>query len=436
MELRQKYEVSKAVMMGWTVLAHAIYCVFLSAALMVFHFETARAVDVSDRVEYLGIPYLDRYPDGPAVYARNVWDLQAYQGRIYVGGGNCGNIGPFPNAGPVPILAWDLKTHAVVCEGEVDEEEINRFDVISDDLFIPGTDPMENWQWGNLYRRQADGQWQKLRNIPKAIHIFSLTGYQNILYAGLKATDTVPWHVDFKGYGGAVAVSKDKGRSWTFLPMGGYGVFEFLQVKGNLYALDLTLGPGLKNWVARQDRENYHAPVYGLDPCGSKFLRRQDLDATVLFPDTPGVTDRACGAARPVSFGGSAVYLGVFGLRPFGLYKADSLDMGDVRTRRIPLPAGTIPRDLLVRDGKLFVLLQGLQRDKGADIRVMASRDLDKWVNVLQFAAPTFARSFEMINHDFYFGLGCEVKGPKNWQQSELHPETGRLLRLRGVYLE
>jgi len=412
-----------------------IWSVLFSAFLGLPAASPAHPANVSPHVEYLCIPLAARYPGGADIYARNVWDLQAFKGRIYVGGGNWDNKGPAPNAGPVPILAWDPDREEVVREGEVDDEEISRFEVIAGNLYIPGADAMESWKLGNLYRREADGRWHKLRTIPRSIHALALTGYDDRLFVGLKATDTVPWYVDFEGYGSAVAVSSDGGGSWKFLPLGGYVISEFLQVAGRLYAVDLTLGPGLRQWISKQDREDHHAPVYALDPLKMRFARRPDLDAAHLFPDTAEALVRACGVHRPVSFSSSALYIGASGGGPFGLYRADSLRRGAVRTARMPLPEGTIPRDLLVRDGAVFVLLQGPADRAGVQIRVLASRDLKKWIELLNFPAPTFARSFEILNRDFYFGLGCEVKKRSEWDQAELHPETGRLLRVRGKYL-
>ena len=387
--------------------------------------------DVTDQVEYLGIPAAERYTERAEFYARNIWDLQAYDDRLYIGTGNWDNQGPAPNAGPVPILAWDPVKNSTVKEGHVDDEEISSFKVIDGTLYIPGSDAMESWDWGNLYRRQTNGSWQKLRTIPKAIHAFALTGFHGKLYAGLKATGSVPWYVNIKGYGGAVAVSGDQGASWQFLPLGGFGVFSFLHVAGNLYAVDLTQGPGLQRWIERHNREDYYAPVYALDDTGNGFERRQDLDAGRLFPDTPGVYKKACGISRSVTVDHMALYIGASGGGPFGLYRADSLIKNHVQTRRIPLPEGSVPRDLLVRNGCVFVLLQCPGKTPGVEIGVLANRDLEQWTELLHFSAPTFARSFEIFKGDVYFGLGGTVKNRKDWVQTDIHPETGQLLRVK-----
>ena len=54
---------------------------------------------------------------------------------------------------------------------------------------------------------------------------------------------------------------------------------------------------------------------------------------------------------------------------------------------------------------------------------------------LFHFYSSTFARSFEILNNDFYFGLGCEVKNTKYWRENELVPETGQILRVVGTAL-
>lgn len=395
----------------------------------------AHATDLTSHLESLIIPFAERYPAGELIYARNVWDLKAFAGRLYVAAGNYDNNGPAPNAGPVPILAWDPVKMAIVNEGQVDEEQIDRFCLINGTLYIPGTDPMESWKRGNLYRRRKDGRWQKQRTIPKAIHVFALTGNNGRLYAGLKATDTVPWYVDFNGYGSAVAVSSNAGKSWKFFRLGGYSISSFLHTAGRLYAADVFPGPGLNQWIAARSRERYYAPMYMLNAAGNHFERRSDLTAEHLFPDTQGVMDRACIISLAVVFADSCLYIGSDARGPFGLYRTDSLDPGAVRTTRIRLPDESIPRDIFIDNGMAFVLLQSPLAEHAVCNHVLASRDLVRWAAFFHFNAPTFARSFEKLDGDFYFGLGCEVKNRNRWHQNELHPETGRLVRLKKEHL-
>ena len=53
---------------------------------------------------------------------------------------------------------------------------------------------------------------------------------------------------------------------------------------------------------------------------------------------------------------------------------------------------------------------------------------------MLRFRSKSFARSFALLDEDFYFGLGCEVGDPDKWAAAELLPETGQILRVRKAF--
>jgi hypothetical protein len=54
--------------------------------------------DVTAYVENLGNPFTAK-----PTYARNVWDMQVFNGRLYFGHGNASNLNPSPNAGPINV---------------------------------------------------------------------------------------------------------------------------------------------------------------------------------------------------------------------------------------------------------------------------------------------------------------------------------------------
>ena len=88
------------------------------------------ANDVTSRVERLGNPF------SKGTYARNVWDMQLFAGRIYLGHGNSSNIGPDPNAGPIPVWYYDLTTQTFVKQYTVDEEQIDVYRVFNNTLYL------------------------------------------------------------------------------------------------------------------------------------------------------------------------------------------------------------------------------------------------------------------------------------------------------------
>ena len=105
----------------------------------------AAAPDVTDRLQNLGIPLIERYPD--RTYARNVWDMKYHDGKVFIGSGNSANSGPSPNAGPAQVWAIDpltgISTHSYTIGGE----QVDVFRVFSDGcLYVPDHDPPGNRQ--------------------------------------------------------------------------------------------------------------------------------------------------------------------------------------------------------------------------------------------------------------------------------------------------
>ncbi len=96
-------------------------------------FEEYRWSELSLEVQFLGNKMAD---DGKRGRARNIWDLEAYNGRIYLGGGST-----VENAGPVSVWAYDPATASFHNAYTVPEEAIELFRVFDADLYIPAADP-------------------------------------------------------------------------------------------------------------------------------------------------------------------------------------------------------------------------------------------------------------------------------------------------------
>ncbi len=105
--------------------------------------------EVGFPVQYLGNKMED---DGQSGHARNVWDLQVYRGRIYLGGGST-----VENAGPVNVWAYDPAIGRFVEEFTVSEEAIELYRVFGGELYIPAADPTRG-DTNNFYRRSG-GAW-------------------------------------------------------------------------------------------------------------------------------------------------------------------------------------------------------------------------------------------------------------------------------------
>jgi hypothetical protein len=107
--------------------------------------------DVSQQVKYVGNPYSTDQKYKERIYARNIWDMIAFHDKLYLGAGNSSNTGPSPNAGPVPIISYNPATNSFESVFTTSEEQIDIFYIFDNKLYIPGHDPRESWELGNLY---------------------------------------------------------------------------------------------------------------------------------------------------------------------------------------------------------------------------------------------------------------------------------------------
>ncbi len=130
--------------------------------------------DVTSQIVNLGNPLNIKYPDNtPKVYARNIWDMYAFDNKIYFGGGNSSNADPAPNAGPADLWSFNPATQSFIKEYTLAEEQIARFREFDGQLYIPGHDSRESWDFGNFYRLEA-GTWKKYRTIPNGVHVYDI----------------------------------------------------------------------------------------------------------------------------------------------------------------------------------------------------------------------------------------------------------------------
>lgn len=385
------------------------------------------SVDVTAHVEMLGSPYHSKYPSGPRIYARNIWDLCVCDGELLIGAGNSSNKDPSPNAGPVPLIAYSPSDGQFRTVFTVDDEQIDIFRVLDGKVYVPGHDPKESWEQGNFYRREESGVWRKHRNIPFGIHNYDMASCGGALFAGL-GTQT----------GAAVSISRDSGRTWTNAPIPNFRVHAFLTVKQHLYAATVNFreAPTSMRKLLEHGCETA-TDIYQYDGTAG-FRARKDLGTTRLFPNVTLNTNLVQRIARSISFKDSAAYVGAYchndhQFLPFAAFIAESLAEGSVAIRRVPLAPGSRPWDLLC-DGDTLYVLSDCPDSEGTTVRVTATTDGAQWGDKLHFRSKSFARSFALLNDDFYFGLGCEVGDPDKWAAAELPPETGQILRVRKAF--
>ncbi|NWF80155.1 MAG: hypothetical protein HXY37_08920 [Chloroflexi bacterium] len=351
----------------------------------------AGAKDVTASVERLGAPFTT------GSFARNVWDMQSFNGRIYLAHGNSANSGPDANAGPIPVWYYDPASQKFVNQYTANEDQIAHYRVINGQLVIPGFDPREGWEYGNYYVLERD-TWRKMRTIPAAIHTFDMIAHQGRLFAATGTREKK-----------RVVVSDDMGKTWqTALPEVGY-THHLFTFKGELYAL----------WFLYTSDNPSDSQLHRFD--GTAFVHAQ-IAGNKLLPGVPA--GNLVHLRQITSFKQKLIYTAIVDAGAGGqqvlLYTASALDAA----QRVVLPErDAAPYDLLSRDDTFYVLA-ALRRPSGAYTNlVYTTTDLRTWRELFRFTAPSFARSFEELNGDFYFGLGTTT--------AELAPASGDILRVR-----
>lgn len=370
--------------------------------------------DVTAFVEDLGNPYREMYPSGQLIYARNIWDMAAFEGSLYVGAGNSSNSAPARNAGPVPVFRYSPASSAWEPVLVVDDEQIDVFYEFDGQLYTPGHDPTESWDYGNFYRLEENGDWVKHRNIPDGVHNYAMASHHEKLFAGLGLPLSA-----------GVGVSADRGASWTNQALPNDRIYAFLSVGDRLFATG----------AMSTEAEPAFDGVFQCDE-HSEFSTRPDIGPAELFPGYDFEPGREVKIYRPVKLGRRAVYMGAYihndhQADPFGVYVAKSLEKDRIRVRRIELPANTRPWDLLIHEERVYLLVELLEGDNRTTL-VLVSDRLQRFHEVLRFTSNAFARSFAIMDGEFYFGLGSEIRDPENWTQGELHEDTGKILRVSG----
>ena len=343
----------------------------------------AQLGDVTYTLTYLGNPTQGQWPDNP--FARNMWIIQEYGGRLYLGSGDVAS-----NPGPVYIRTFTPATGVFSTEtidgiNYVLEEELSQFPILGGNLITLGIDPQESADLGNYYAyAPAIGAWHKYRNIPNATHVLDMTldlYAPKLLVAG---------SMQFPS--SSVQSSLD-GLTWTNVtcnsiecPLGRY--YRFFALAGELYV------------QARDDLAITR--IYRYVPGTDNLIEISSTSTNVMMPNN----------ARRLSdnnaFANGIVYLAGSidtGFHPEPVYLMYATAMGTASI--IPSPISVhVSRDILVIGTTLYLLTHSPTNFWGA---VWKTTDLTNWTLVLAFQTipgSGFARSFTHYNGYFYFGLG------------------------------
>ena len=350
------------------------------------------APDITDRLQNLGIPLIDRYPDGKitqSTYARNVWDMKLHAGRVFIGSGNSANTGPSPNAGPAQVWEIDPATGTSQLSYQIGGEQADVFRVFSDGcLYVPDHDPPGTSDYNCYYKRNLSGGWNNGGWVQDEVHVYDMAEFDGKMFA----CGYYLWRSDD---GGATWYrhGTHAGRNYAFLPYG-----DQLMTSTSYY--NWNSGDVFRYW--NKATQTWAVP----DP----------ISAARAFPDQSNLPGNYLKLVRPAQFGNKCLYIGAYEFNdhqndPFGAY-VSTFNGITFSATAIPAATGEVPWDILVKDGTAYLLVQDrtllANTDRRYVNRVFASTDAASWTELFSFRATTFAISFEKVGDTFYFGMGTK----------------------------
>lgn len=332
-------------------------------------------------IEVVGDPLGEWRTSPSEAFARNLWDLQEFRGRLYLGYGDA-----IANTGPTQILAFDPASQEFTQDTVVNEEAVDTFHVFGGRLYVPGPDAVESRD-GALYVRDAAG-WNTIP-LPGVVHACDVVMHGDELCVAVQ--DTLS--------GGAVRCSRDEGKSWSTYGTGSFRSVSLFLLGDALYASSHDVG------IQRID--------------GKAIPVKLDLEGVQAGTDVLVTKPVSCGSEL-VFIAKQITYSDPPEIRVFGVFHTPTTASGAIAAERSPVP--TTPTDLFVKDGQCYVVTNEPRKAGGYNVTIERSTDGRTWHRAAAVASDAMIRSAELMQGRFYLGTGCEL--------GACSAAAGRLLRI------
>lgn len=382
----------------------------------------------------------------------NVWDLQSYQGKVYLGGGNTTT-----NPGPINLWAFDHNagSFGATPEREIQAEAIEKFRVFNGNLYVPNSDPT----FGDSVKfdRLSGGTWQTVSSTPNMAHIrdISQTADGRLALVGNSRAPFPSFETDEDGnrtlvtpaQTGVVTTADDGATFQTAIDTGSIDAFGNFFFSTFTYD-DRTFATTLYNTGSTRFTD-FGLGIMEFDPQSGQFVagiddsfnslpgaitREQFIQLTESpFPGAEDVNGEdltsqiALFVEQSVEIGDSLIY-SVATHSPYqsstranyyrntaGFYYKTSVESDPTPVTFADPDA--VGEDVLLRDGVAYALANARQDDGSYIVYVYATTDpsaTDAWQEVLRFDSGNLVRSFEEVDDTFYFGLGYDALARDN----------------------
>lgn len=358
--------------------------------------KSCKYVEFDPDADFAELGIFSNYYYTNSTTANEAWDVKIWGDLVYRGAGDYDK-----NAGTAPILAFNKETQSWVQTGITADQAVHRFVEIDGTLYTPGIDPNESWDRGNYYVLEGE-KWRQVRNLPNGLHNFDMIEFDGKIFAGL-GTETL---------GDTVAVSQDKGESFTFVPLyrdgavfdtSGYEysrTYAFVEYTGDLYALVTFKKTGSLSY--------------------DRFVFRYE-DGKMQYQSV--ADSRLTGQTGRNYWQGKLEWKGVCYLTSTALNAVTDFSKPETH-KQIPMPNGGVVSDILLHNDQLYVLSYTFQEDMtcNAVIYKSATGEEGSFTEVASFHYAAFPIAFDFDGEHFYIGTGmCPTDSAK----------AGMLLRVK-----
>ncbi|MGF1531447.1 MAG: cadherin repeat domain-containing protein [Puniceicoccaceae bacterium] len=393
--------------------------------------------DVTDSIQRIGNPHVGTNLSGRA---RSNWDLQWFDGRLYLGAGNTTT-----NPGSNRVWSFSPTTGLFTNELLANTEAIENYRVIDGRLYLPAADPASG-DSQKFYYRDPGGEWVSVSGGPNMAHIRDLAkvGDNQLFMVGNSrnpstqiglVTSTLnggelkrpsqlspPFFGDF-GYGSDSFFYSVINYNGLTIATNGY--FDF----GNRFLYDFSakgFTDKLINGIGIYDAttDSYSSLAEATVNSRDDFIETSDflpISKPVALPGngdeylarffaSASVGNRLVYSLRAYSLTSYNNYYTRYYQATLGAYVKTQLQ-GEPIFIQFPTRLLALGEDVLELDGAFYVLATTKVANNNFIISVHRSSTPEvssSWQELFHFNTVSRAKSFEYVNGIFYFGLGAD----------------------------
>ena len=335
------------------------------------------------------VPASKYYSD---TYSRGIKALKAYDNKIFMGLGDYDK-----NTGPVKIIYYNTLTDKIESSGTLYDEEVKEFKIINDKLYTVGTDPRDDWGYGNYYIYNVETNiWDKYMFNDGWIHIFDIEGHNDKIFMCGSILDTMERSL--------VQVSFDNGKSFEDVKViysdgsqvaydRNLRAYTFFTYKDNLYT-QIYLSSSIYNGIYKYDDEkNVFNFVQSYVPISYPFKDENGNN----FNTYPFIQNFYYGGT--LNFNNNDLYIS--GQYVYSLHDSNN---GQIDFKIIDIPTNYLFQNGVIHDDTLYLLAYYYNPDSSFNTRIYKTKDLKNFDILYEFTTGSLPFSIEYFNNSIYVG--------------------------------